>query len=113
MDANALFPSGFHPVRTTFDPAYERVLTPESRTTHGVKYYFIDFGLAVDIPPPVNVNKYVVGVFGRDETVPELSMTKAYDAFKVDIYILGNMFGNILYDVRSFVLHVDPASQLL
>lgn len=100
MDADALYPDGFHPIVTSFDPSFNRQVIPLPRNAGTVKYYFIDFGLAVDIAPPVEINKYVVGVFGRDGTVPELSLTQPYDAFKVDIYILGNMFRNILYNVR-------------
>ncbi|CDO77289.1 hypothetical protein BN946_scf184753.g39 [Trametes cinnabarina] len=33
----------------------------------------------------------VVGDVGRDDEVPELSSTVPYDAFKADIYALGNL----------------------
>lgn len=42
---------------------------------------------------------------GRDDTVPELSCYIPYDPFKVDIYILGNIFRETIYDVWYSSLH--------
>ena len=95
MDANALFPSGFHPVRTTFDPAYEQVLTPESRTTNSVKYYFIDFGISSYFDGACEP-RLVTGIDGRDQGVPELDLEKLYDPFLVDIFTLGNTYKRLI-----------------
>lgn len=99
MDADAMFPEGFHPVRVESDPTLSHKAVTLPRDPALIKYYFIDFGLSVDVVPPISKNKFVVGIFGRDETVPELSLDHPYDAFKVDIYILGNMFKRVLYEV--------------
>lgn len=96
MDADALFPEGFHPIETKYDPSYTHPIQPKSRSGVDIKYYFIDFGLSVEVSPET---KYVLGIFGRDDTVPELSLTEPYDAFKVDIYIMGNMLKQTLCNV--------------
>ncbi|KAJ7674392.1 hypothetical protein B0H17DRAFT_1241192, partial [Mycena rosella] len=38
----------------------------------------------------------VLGVFGQDKTVPELSDIVPYNPFKVDIYQLGNVFSELI-----------------
>ncbi|KAI0634041.1 kinase-like domain-containing protein [Trametes polyzona] len=90
MDARALYPDGHHPVRLRHSEDLLQVVTPLSRQGRMIKYYYVDFGLAVRFPegaPP-----YVVGDVGRDAEVPELSPDVPYDAFKVDIFALGNLF---------------------
>ena len=94
MDATSLFPSGFHPVEqhtladgSTTAPRISRL---EARQ---VEYYFIDFGIAVRIPFGMD-SKTTLGILGLDQDVPELSDTVPYDPFKVDIFILGNLFQN-------------------
>ncbi|KAJ3013593.1 hypothetical protein NUW54_g1546 [Trametes sanguinea] len=57
---------------------------------HPVRYYYVDFGLSVRFPE--NAPTMVVGDVGRDDEVPELSSTVPYDAFKADVYALGNLF---------------------
>ncbi|EIW54119.1 uncharacterized protein TRAVEDRAFT_173422 [Trametes versicolor FP-101664 SS1] len=65
-------------------------LTPLSRAEHPVRYYYVDFGLSVRFP--AGSPSLVVGDVGRDAEVPELSSTVPYDAFKADIYALGNLY---------------------
>ena len=59
---------------------------------------------------------YVVGEDGRDQEVPELSDDIPYDPFKVDIFIIGNLFRRMFYDVSlsSFVLqyHNDSLAEI-
>jgi len=100
MDADAMYPEGFHPIRTMHKPDYSGYAPYLSRSTAGVKYYFIDFGISVHIPADV-YPKLVTGHLGRDQTPPELSKTIPYDPFKLDVYIIGNMFKRELTDVRS------------
>ena len=99
MDADAMYPDGFHPVRTRFKRDYSGWATYIPRSVAGVKYYFLDFGISVHIPEDVHP-KLVTGNLGRDQTPPELSATTPYDPFKLDIFIIGNMFAHELHDVR-------------
>lgn len=99
MDADAMYPEGFHPLRIMYKADYSGYATHIPRSVAGVKYYFIDFGISVHIPKDIG-SKFVVGNLGRDQTPPELSATVPYDAFKLDVYILGNMFKCELTDVR-------------
>ncbi|OSD01161.1 hypothetical protein PYCCODRAFT_1413086 [Trametes coccinea BRFM310] len=90
MDARPLYPSGHHPVKMDYTPDAVYDAIPLSRADHPVKYYYVDFGISVHFPE--NSSTMVVGDVGRDDEVPELSNTVPYDAFKVDIYALGNLF---------------------
>lgn len=67
----------------------------------GVRYYFVDFGLAMHVEHPRSVNKYVVGPCGKNRMVPEFSSSGPYDVFKADVYILGNLFREAFYKVRG------------
>ncbi|OSC97551.1 kinase-like protein [Trametes coccinea BRFM310] len=90
MDGSSLFPNGHHPVYRTCSLDLIEDLTPLLRIDHPVKYFYVDFGLSVRFKP--GASSLVVGDVGRDEEVPELSSTVPYDAFKADIYALGNLF---------------------
>lgn len=76
------------------------VAMPLPRRNHSVKYYFADFGIAVHIPADAP-SKLVLGDLGRDQEVPELSIMIPYDPFKVDVFIVGNMFRHLLQEVRN------------
>lgn len=68
-----------------------------------MKYYYIDFGLARRFPE--GTSTYVVGDVGRDTDVPELSSDVPYDAFKVDIFALGNLYFKEFEQVRCDPCH--------
>ncbi|THG96474.1 hypothetical protein EW026_g5361 [Hermanssonia centrifuga] len=57
---------------------------------------------------PTDSPKLVVGGYGRDQDVPELSFDVPYDPFKVDIFILGNMFKREIYNNSSNVDFLLP-----
>ncbi|KAI8970996.1 kinase-like protein [Trametes punicea] len=90
MDARALYPEGHHPVRLGSSPDAIYEVNPLPRADHKLQYYYIDFGLACHLPR--GKSSYVVGDVGRDTEVPELSSHVPYDAFKVDIFALGNLY---------------------
>ena len=90
MDAQALYPEGFHPVRLNYTPDILYRATHFTRAEHPVRYFYIDFGLSTRFAP--GASSYVLGDVGRDTDVPELSNDVPYDAFKVDIFSLGNVF---------------------
>jgi len=101
MDADAMYPEGFHPVSLHQKPDYSGPAKHISRTAvGGVKYYFIDFGISVYIPENLHP-KMVTGFMGRDRDPPELSETVPYDPFKLDIFIIGNMLKREFQDPFS------------
>ncbi|THH04862.1 hypothetical protein EW146_g10061 [Bondarzewia mesenterica] len=90
MDASPLYPQGHHPVRTSATPDGTALASPLSRIDNPVRYYFIDFGISSQFPP--GDLPMVTGAKGRDKELPELSRDIPYDAFKADIFILGNLY---------------------
>ncbi|EKM49303.1 uncharacterized protein PHACADRAFT_131824 [Phanerochaete carnosa HHB-10118-sp] len=107
MDARPLFPRGFHPLQLLSLPDLSDRAPMRSRTEAAVKYYYIDFGISVHIPPNVHP-KLIVGELGRDQEVPELSSNVPYDPFKVDIFIIGNVLFTEFYDKYSNVGFLRP-----
>lgn len=99
MDAFALYPHGFHPVWADSLPDLRGRARPWPRISAPVKYYYVDFGISVHIPPEVQP-KRALGGYGQDQEVPELSFTEPYDPFKVDVFILGNVFRKEICAVR-------------
>lgn len=97
MDARALFPISWHPQSSDSSPQARRITKTRSRTeVGGVRYYFIDFGLST------RGEDRTTG-FAGNERAPELSDTIPYDPYRLDIYILGKMYQEILLDVSSLV----------
>ncbi|KAI0669517.1 kinase-like domain-containing protein [Trametes maxima] len=90
MDATPLYPDGHHPVRLDHSPDAVYPVTALPRSEHKIHYYYIDFGLSHHFPP--GASPFVMGDVGRDSEVPELSSHVPYDAFKVDIYAIGNLY---------------------
>ncbi|KAI0049760.1 hypothetical protein FA95DRAFT_1604077 [Auriscalpium vulgare] len=90
MDGRPLYPGGHHPLRRSYSPDAVFPLSPLSRIDHPVRYYFIDFGISSRFPP--GATPFVTGRKGRDKELPELSDDVPYDAFKADIFILGNLY---------------------
>lgn len=97
-----MYPDGFHPVQQhfTWDTLKLARVIPRIGVWPPVKYYFVDFGIAVRIPPDVQP-KRALGDYGIDREVPELSVTVPYDPFKVDIFIVGNVFRKQICAVRG------------
>jgi hypothetical protein len=102
MDADAMYPEGFHPISLNHTPDYSGLAKYTSRTAvGGVKYYFIGFGISVHIPKNLG-EQMVTGIMGRDRDPPELSETKPYDPFKLDVFIIGNMLKREFQEVNMF-----------
>ncbi|KAJ2971901.1 hypothetical protein NUW54_g12389 [Trametes sanguinea] len=106
MDARKLFPIGYHPVRLDYTPDTLYPVTALPRAGRDVRYFYIDFGLSVRFPQ--GSSTYVVGDVGRDAEVPELSETIPYDAFKVDIYSLGNLYSELFEQEFKNVEFLSP-----
>lgn len=90
MDGRSLYPNGHHPVRRAYHLNGATPAVPLARIDHPVRYYFTDFGLSTHFGP--GASSYVVGAAGRDKEMPELSLDVPYDAFKVDIFAMGNLY---------------------
>ncbi|KAH9913059.1 uncharacterized protein B0H18DRAFT_1126589 [Fomitopsis serialis] len=74
MDASAMYPKGFHPIKE-MSSWWARMGTLRLSKIYAE-------------------SRAVVGVAGRDQEVPELSEDDPYDPFKVDVFIIGNMLHN-------------------
>ena len=92
MDASEIFPLGFHPLQQYQLPDMSGPSPKVPRECCRVRYYYIDYDISSYFPPDEASSKKVVGILGRDREVPELSPDVPYDPFKVDIFIIGNMF---------------------
>lgn len=106
MDANSLFPRGFHPVDPMLLPDVSDEAPCLPRSQGKIRYYYVDFGISSHISPNSS-DKLVLGRDGLDRDVPELSQTAPYDPFKVDVFILGNLFGKELEQVCSLPVTAD------
>ena len=102
-----MYPEGFHPIALDRNPDYSEKAKHISRTAAKVKYYFIDFGISVYIPEDLRP-KMVTGFLGRDRDPPELSKRDPYDPFKLDIFIVGNMFKRDFQEVRCSLVQMGP-----
>ena len=90
MDGRTLYPEGHHPVRTDFLLDGANDARPLPRSSGSVRYYYVDFGLSnlfEEGEPPL-----VLGRTGRDKEIPELSNEVPYDAYRADVFALGNLY---------------------
>ena len=99
MEADDMYPKGFHPMGHELSPDFRRPSQPKRRNQSKIKYYFTDFGISRQFESYEKREK-VVGFLAQDRTVPELSMMRPYDPFAVDIYTLGNVYNETLLHVR-------------
>jgi len=102
-----MYPEGFHPVQVSYKRDYSGIAEYHPRSLVGVKYFFADFGISVHIPD-TDRPRLVTGEFGRDRDPPELSPTIPYDPFKLDIFIIGNMFRQEFCDKFSNLEFLRP-----
>ena len=78
-----------------------------TRTDHPVRYYIIDFGLALQFAPGEPC--VASAVYGGDKSVPEYrhaSKDSECNPFCVDIYTLGNMIRTKFMQVWHFCLQI-------
>ncbi|OJT09380.1 hypothetical protein TRAPUB_14162 [Trametes pubescens] len=110
MDASAMFPQGFHPMKELSLPDISGSAPILHRVDVPIRYYFIDFGIssrfATNQGPTL-----VLGTQGLDDEVPELSDTVPYDPFKTDIFIIGNVFRQQFLQVYSNADLLTPLVQ--
>ncbi|VDB85818.1 unnamed protein product [Peniophora sp. CBMAI 1063] len=106
MDAESLFPRGFHPVHTSLLPDAKSPAWPLTRSQIGVRYYYVDYGISSYFPVG-QARQLVTGDLGRDQEVPELSENIPYDPFPVDVYTIGHLLKAEIYERYSNVDFLD------
>jgi hypothetical protein len=116
MDPGSLFLSpGFHPMWYCLNPdASDRAKYRRRNALQGgerVKYVFIDFGISAWYNKEgVSYNGFFhegkpaqPDCHGADRDVPELGHPNVpHDPFKVDVFMLGNVFRKKLVNVRAY-----------
>ncbi|KAI0751222.1 hypothetical protein C8Q80DRAFT_559546 [Daedaleopsis nitida] len=109
MDADAMYPRRFHPIAIYSLPDAVSTTAPVlPRESVPVTYYYVDFGISAIFSAPEDITRRVTGIDGQDQEVPELSDVVPYDPFKVDIFILGNLFRRRLLERYSNVGMLSP-----
>jgi serine/threonine protein kinase len=109
MDASDMYPEGWH--FTSLDDmnkAFTRkaVHLSRSEVPTPIRYYFIDFGIAVRFESS-QTSRLALPVLGADKTAPELQGENEdpIDPFPTDVYYMGNtinrMFFTGLEDIAS------------
>jgi len=109
LDAELLFPEGFHPSFQS-QKRHDRDLASHLNRvdlSSPVIYYFTDFGISTHFTDP-SKPRLVTGRHCQDKTVPELSDVVPYDPYQTDIYILGNLYRNAFTNVYSNVSFLLP-----
>jgi hypothetical protein len=111
MDARPILPHGWHFVRTALAPNGVDPVHPLPRIDHHVRYIIIDYDNSVRFRPGQSRLINLPG--GRDQEVPELKRPRGgsrqivpYDAFKLDVFTVGNLFSKELHqacDTASYV----------
>ncbi|KAI0088679.1 hypothetical protein BDY19DRAFT_949200 [Irpex rosettiformis] len=108
VDADALFPKSFHPIRLEMLPDGRTPVLRLSRSSAPVTYYFADYGISSYFDPKTEQDRKVVGVSGIDQDVPELSLDVPYDPFKVDVFLIGNLLKQEVYMKFKNVGFLEP-----
>lgn len=101
MDGNPIYPNGWHFAADNCTTSGVDLLPPPlPRIDHAVRYYIVDFGLSIRFHH--GQSHIVDGYGGRDVDVPELAPDKPrYDAFKLDVFTVGNVLYKDFYQVNS------------
>ncbi|KAJ7467099.1 kinase-like domain-containing protein [Mycena latifolia] len=99
MDAQHLYPQGYHPSYDRYLPTFPRGRLKSAkyytRTQRPVRYYLIDFGISCKFEPGEETRADVIE--GGDHSAPEFGnhelrdVALNLDPFPTDIYYLGNL----------------------
>jgi hypothetical protein len=101
MDPGEMFPLGFHPAAQRSNPkgsALAPFINRSDTASARVKYHIIDFGESRMFNE--DEERTLTGVVGHDTSVPEMHSGLPYDAFKADVYVLGNVFRKRILEVK-------------
>lgn len=108
MDGRAMYPEGWHPqrpLRNTSGQFFPKEDIRSRTATGGTRYYFIDFGIS-------RRDQDLVSGREGQQFAPELLAGVPYDPYKVDVYLLGLAYKEILLEVRS-CCHLSPLESAL
>ncbi|KAF9226736.1 hypothetical protein BS17DRAFT_696424 [Gyrodon lividus] len=107
MEGSVLCPSGWHPILPSVAPDYSGFVRFSSRADHfrDIRYYFIDFGLSSRFRP--GESHLVVGSKCRGNA-PEFNYDRPYDAFKLDIFLLGDVYKETFLEQFDDVQFLHP-----
>ncbi|KZT74482.1 hypothetical protein DAEQUDRAFT_701868 [Daedalea quercina L-15889] len=107
-DASARNPPAYHP-ESYLSPGVGQVASDRPSTEGSVKHFFIDFGLSVHVQNGSHHTR-VIGNEGRDRDPPELSRGDKipYDPFKLDVFLIGNVFRKTFLNRYSNVRFLRP-----
>ncbi|KAF9040815.1 hypothetical protein BJ165DRAFT_324831 [Panaeolus papilionaceus] len=95
MDAAPLIPSGWHPWKPlTQDGLNKTIQWVDRWPKRPNKYYLIDYDLSCRVE--IKEHAWYSGNWGQDKTVPEMSLTKYSNGFKVDVYQMGNSLNHYI-----------------
>ncbi|THH17231.1 hypothetical protein EUX98_g9169 [Antrodiella citrinella] len=106
MDGRPLYPDDHHPRRIHLSADTLRCARALSRHDHPVKYYYIDWGMSTLFKE--RESPYVVGASGADRDAPELSNEHAYNAFMLDVFILGHVYETGFLQVYHGLNFLEP-----
>ncbi|KIJ28274.1 hypothetical protein M422DRAFT_189907 [Sphaerobolus stellatus SS14] len=98
MDANDMYPQGFHPIKMNLTPDLKRRAKYHSRVQCPPTYYIIDYGLSIHYDQG-GENPKELPITGGDKTVPEFrggGYNTPLDPFPTDVYYIGNMLRKLL-----------------
>lgn len=100
MDGAPLYPRGVHPASSILEASGKGLAYPRHRRDirGGVRYYFTDFGISSRFEDP-SVPRLVTGKDCQDKELPEIHQNEPYDPFRVDIFLLGNVYRRGLIEV--------------
>lgn len=108
LEADAMYPEGFHPASPSRRIEDSRPAPYRNRADviSSVVYYFTDFGISTYFKDPTKP-RLVTGKDCQDKEVPELSDIIPYDPFKTDVFILGNLYKTTFTNVRHLRLRYE------
>lgn len=111
MDGNPIYPDGWHFVADNCSHSGVDLLPqPLPRIDHRMRYYIVDFGFSIRFLPG---QSHIIDDYGgRDREAPELVPDKPrYDAFKLDVFTVGNILYKDFYQVNSYSSRTTASSK--
>lgn len=103
MNADDMYPGGFHAADPSMTPDWSGKAKHFSRTERPPRYYLIDFGISVRFSPDDSAPRTRVDAWGGDfDRPPEIEQVNAeYDPFPTDVYYMGNIIKHNFTEVRN------------
>jgi hypothetical protein len=99
MDGRPILPQGWHFTRRGCGPNGVDPITPLTRIDHPVQYFIIDYDASIMFAP--GQSHLLEGFEGDKRKPPEVRKNQQYDAFKVDVFTLGDVFDKDFFQACS------------